>query len=102
MFETGGWGRALEASASGLRIGKPFGPAFAAAVSPILVLAVLLLLLVLGAWLRRSAGSTERSVPTWLCGYRSLDERTRFTDRGMFAALKNLFRWTGGRTSPKD
>jgi formate hydrogenlyase subunit 3/multisubunit Na+/H+ antiporter MnhD subunit len=102
MFETGGWNRALEASASGLRIGKPFGPAFAAAVSPILVLAVLLLLLLLGAWLRRSAGSSERSVPTWLCGYRCLDEQTRFTDRGMFAALKNLFRWTGGRTSPKD
>jgi hydrogenase-4 component B len=102
MFESGGWDRALAASASGLRIGKPFGPAFAASVSPLLVLVLLLLLLLLGAWLRRSAGSRERAVPTWLCGYRSLDESTRFTDRGMFAALKHLFRWTGGRTSPKE
>lgn len=102
FFETGAWSRAFGASASGLRIESLLGPAAGAAVSPLLVLALLALALILGAWIRRSAGSKEQAVPTWLCGYRDLDERTRFTDRGMFAALKDLFRWTGGRTSPKE
>jgi hypothetical protein len=26
-----------------------------------------------------------------------LNEKNRFVDRGMFAALKHFFRWTGGR-----
>ncbi|MDD8025746.1 MAG: proton-conducting transporter membrane subunit [Acidobacteriota bacterium] len=102
FFESGAWSRAVGASASGLRIESLLGPAAGAAVSPLLVLALLLLALLLGVWLRRSAGSRERAVPTWLCGYQTLNESTRFTDRGMFAALKNLFRWTGGRTSPKE
>ncbi|MCX6560548.1 MAG: proton-conducting transporter membrane subunit [Candidatus Aminicenantes bacterium] len=102
LFQSGGWNRVLDASVSGLRIGKLLGPAVSAAFSPPLVLGLLLAALALGAWLRRSAGSRERAVPTWLCGYRSLDERTRFTDRGMFASLKDLFRWTGGRMGPKE
>jgi len=102
LFESGGYGRALAASPSGLAIGTALGPSAAASISPLLVAAMLLLALGLAAWLRRSAGSRRASAPTWLCGYRELDDRTRFTDRGMFAALKDLFRWTGGPTSPKE
>jgi hydrogenase-4 component B len=102
LFESGGWEKALDASPSGLTIGALLGPSAGAAMAPLLVLAMLLLALALGAWLRRSAGSREAAVPTWLCGYRVLDQQTRFTDRGMFAALKDIFRWTGGRTRPKE
>jgi hypothetical protein len=102
LFDSGVWSKALAASPAGLSIGSLLGPTPAAAVSPLLVAALLLLALGLAAWLRRSAGSRSASVPTWLCGYRELDDRTRFTDRGMFAALKDLFRWTGGPPSPKE
>jgi len=66
-------------------------------LTALIVLGLLLAAILIAAFLRRSAGAGSRAVPTWLCGYQTLGEGNRFTDRGMFAALKHFFRWTGGR-----
>lgn len=100
-FAPGAVDSMFDVSLLGLRIRDLFGVSVNAAAAPLIVLGILLLAMAGAAWLRRSAGSKEVRVPTWLCGYRDLDARTRFVDRGMFAALKNFFRWTGGRTGPK-
>jgi hydrogenase-4 component B len=96
-FRPSALGGTLEASLLGLRVRDLFGTPINAAVSPLLALSLLVLALLLAGRLRRSAGSRERTVPTWLCGYQQLNEKNRFVDRGMFAALKHFFRWTGGR-----
>ena len=92
------------ASAAGRSAG--FVPAVATAeaggghvdpLTAIIVLGLVLAAILIAAFLRRSAGAGSRTVPTWLCGYQTLGEGNRFTDRGMFAALKHFFRWTGGR-----
>ncbi len=68
-----------------------------AAAAPLIVLSLLVIAVFIASLLRGSAGAKERTVPTWLCGYQQLNEKNRYVDRGMFAALKNFFRWTGGR-----
>jgi formate hydrogenlyase subunit 3/multisubunit Na+/H+ antiporter MnhD subunit len=69
-------------------------------VSSMAVPAVLLLVFAaafgLAALIRRAGGSKEREVPTWLCGYQDLTDKTRYRDKSMFSALKNLLYWTGG------
>jgi len=92
-----GLGFGLEASPAGLRIQGLFGTALNAAAAPLIVLSILAITVLIASFLRNSAGAKERAVPTWLCGYQQLDDRNRYVDRGMFAALKNFFRWTGGR-----
>ena len=69
-----------------------------AAAAPLVVLLVLGLALALGALLRKSAGSKEVEAPTWLCGYQDLNNANRYTDRGMFAGLRGLFRFAGGKS----
>lgn len=69
------------------------------ALTPLLILGLLVVAILAAALLRRSAGSKTRTVPTWLCGYQQLDGKNRYVDRGMFAALKHFFRWTGGGES---
>jgi len=100
-FAPGGLEGVLSVSLLGLRVHDVFGPGIAAAAAPIVVLVLLGLTLAAAALLRRSAGSTEAAAPTWLCGYKDLGEANRYQDRGMFAAFKSFFRWTGGRTAPK-
>jgi hypothetical protein len=90
-------GGTLDASLVGLRVRDLFGAPINAAASPLLAFSLLVLALLFAGLLRRSAGSRERTAPTWLCGYQLLNEKNRFTDRGMFAALKHFFRWTGGK-----
>ncbi|MCP4129562.1 MAG: hypothetical protein GY754_00975 [bacterium] len=63
---------------------------------PVILLIVFALAMLLGKFLRSSAGSEERESPTWLCGYQDLNNNNRFIDRNMFAALKKALRWTGG------
>ena len=94
-------GGPVVASAGGVSLTGLTGLPLNAAAAPLVVLLVLGLGLALGSLLRRSGGSKEVEAPTWLCGYQDLNERTRYTDRGMFAAFKSLFRWTGGRLGPK-
>jgi formate hydrogenlyase subunit 3/multisubunit Na+/H+ antiporter MnhD subunit len=100
-FDPAALGGTLSVSLFGLRLTDLFGPGLNAATSPLLVLGLLTAALLFAVLLRRSAGSKETAVPVWLCGYAGLDAKTRFTDRGLFAALKDLFRWTGGRTGLK-
>ncbi|HSV95785.1 MAG TPA: proton-conducting transporter membrane subunit [Spirochaetota bacterium] len=83
-------------SAMGVSVGIPG----LSSVSSIAVPAVLLIIFAaafgFAAVLKRAGGSKEREVPTWLCGYQDLHDKTRYRDKSMFSALKNLLHWTGG------
>lgn len=63
---------------------------------PVVILIVVAAAFVLAWFLRKSGGSTEREVDTWLGGYAGLNDLTRYKDRSMFASLKKLLWWTGG------
>jgi formate hydrogenlyase subunit 3/multisubunit Na+/H+ antiporter MnhD subunit len=94
-------GAVFSASLFGIRLRDLFGTGLNAATAPLVVLGLLTIALLAALFLRRSGGSRERTVPTWLCGYQELNAKNRYVDRGMFAAFKNFFRWTGGRTAPR-
>jgi formate hydrogenlyase subunit 3/multisubunit Na+/H+ antiporter MnhD subunit len=91
-------GRPLSAELLGMRLTGLNGLPQNAAAAPLVVLLVLGLALALGALLRKSAGSKEVEAPTWLCGYQDLNNANRYTDRGMFAGLRGLFRFAGGKS----
>ncbi|MBM3788804.1 MAG: hypothetical protein FJW35_00475 [Acidobacteria bacterium] len=91
----------LTISPLGIRLGGIHGGSWEAAASPLIVLVVIGLALLAGLALRKSAGSREVAAPTWLCGYQTLNNSTRYADRNMFAPLKRLFRWAGGERSPR-
>jgi len=88
----------VAASVQGVRLTGLNGLTLNAAAAPLVVLLVLGLGLALGAWLRRSGGSKEVEAPTWLCGYQSLNDANRYADRGMFAGLRGLFKFAGGKS----
>ncbi len=88
----------VAASAGGVRLTGLAGLPLNAAAAPLVVLLVLGLGLALGALLRRSGGAKEVEAPTWLCGYQSLNDANRYADRGMFAALRGLFKFAGGKS----
>jgi hydrogenase-4 component B len=90
-------GNALSVSFLGIKLEGLYGTPLNSAFTPIGVLLVLGLALSFGALLRRSAGSKEVKAQTWLCGYQDLGNANRYTDRSMFAALRGLFRWAGGK-----
>lgn len=81
----------------GIRLGGLDGTALNSAFAPLAVLLVLGLALGAGALLRRSAGAKEVAAATWLCGYQDLNDANRYADRSMFAGLRGLFRWAGGK-----
>ena len=81
----------------GIRLGGLDGMALNSAIAPLAVLLVLGLALGAGALLRRSAGSKEVPAATWLCGYQDLNDANRYVDRSLFAGLRGLFRWAGGK-----
>lgn len=83
----------LAASLSGVGL-----PAFGASAAPLVVLLVLGLGLALGSLLRKAGGSQEIEASTWLCGYQELSDANRYADRGMFAALRSLFKFAGGKS----
>ena len=84
-------------TAMGVSVGVPGikGLTLAAAF-PVIVLAVFAGAFAIAALLRRSGGSEEKLTTTWLCGYQELSNNNRYKDKNMFAALKNVLRWTGG------
>ncbi len=88
----------VPASALGVGLGGPAGLPQIAAAAPLVVVLLLGLGLALGALLRRSAGSKEVEAPTWLCGYQDLNNANRYADRGMFAGLRGLFKFAGGKS----
>jgi hydrogenase-4 component B len=87
----------ISVSLLGVRLGGLDGMAMNSAFAPLAVLLVLGLALGAGALLRRSAGSKEVPAATWLCGYQDLNDANRYADRSMFAGLRGLFRWAGGK-----
>lgn len=88
----------LSASVLGIRLAGLFGAPFNAAASPLVILAVLAVILLAASWLRKAGGGGQRTAATWLCGYQDIGNANRYADRNMFAALKGLLRWTGGKT----
>ncbi|MGC8892120.1 MAG: complex I subunit 5 family protein [Candidatus Saccharicenans sp.] len=70
-----------------------------AAVSPLVVLLLMIALIILSRVLRQSAGATEIEVPAWLCGYQDLNQDNVYADRNMFSDLKKFFWWTGGNSN---
>lgn len=74
------------------------GPFAAAAAAPLAVALLVGLGLGLGALLRRAGGSRTVEAPTWLCGYQDLGDANRYTDRSMFAGLRALFKFAGGKS----
>ncbi len=83
-------------SAMGVSVSIPGLSSVSSIAAPAVLLAVFAAAFVIVALLRRAGGSKEREVPTWLCGYQDLHDKTRYRDKSMFAALKNLLYWTGG------
>ena len=68
----------------------------ASAAVPLMILLVLALIMGAVTLFRRSGGSSERTAPTWLCGYQDLNRTNVYIDRNMFAAVRKMFKWTGG------
>jgi len=75
------------------------GQQWLAAVSPLVILFLMVALLLLARAWRQSAGSVEVRVPAWLCGYQELNQDNVYADRNMFSDLKNFFWWTGGNSN---
>ncbi|MBC7363691.1 MAG: hypothetical protein H5U07_03995 [Candidatus Aminicenantes bacterium] len=75
------------------------GQQWLAAVSPLVILFLMVVLLFLARALRQSAGSAEVQVPAWLCGYQDLNQENVYADRNMFSDLKKFFWWTGGNSN---
>jgi formate hydrogenlyase subunit 3/multisubunit Na+/H+ antiporter MnhD subunit len=88
----------VSASVQGLRLAGLNGLPLNAAAAPLIVLLILGAGLGIGMLLRRSGGSKEVEAPTWLCGYQSLNDANRYADRSMFAALRGLFKFAGGKS----
>jgi hydrogenase-4 component B len=75
-------------------------PGMSEVVSSVAVPLVVLLILAVAfifAWLlKKSGGSEEKVVPTWLCGYQDLNNKNRYEAHNMYSAFKKALRWTGG------
>jgi hypothetical protein len=63
---------------------------------PAVLLAVFLVAFVIAYLLKKSAGSVERTAPVWMCGYKELNNDTRYKSKSMYTAFKHLVWWTGG------
>lgn len=88
----------VSTSALGVRLTGLNALPFSAAAAPLVVLLVLGLGFAFGALLRKAGGSKEVEAPTWLCGYQDLSNANRYTDRAMFAGLRGLFKFAGGKS----
>jgi hydrogenase-4 component B len=63
---------------------------------PVVVLLILAVAVIFAWLLRKSGGSEEKEVPTWLCGYQDLNNKNRYAAHNMYAAFKKALWWTGG------
>ena len=91
-------GAPFSTSILGVRLTGLNGLPLNAAAAPLVVLFVLGAALGLAVLLRRAGGSKEVEAPTWLCGYQELNDANRYADRGMFSALRGLFKFAGGKS----
>ncbi len=83
-------------TAMGVTVEVPGLSSAASMAVPVVVLVIFAIALCVALLLTRSGGNTERQAETWLCGYQTLNNRNRYMDSSMFAALKAMFGWTGG------
>jgi formate hydrogenlyase subunit 3/multisubunit Na+/H+ antiporter MnhD subunit len=88
----------VSTSALGVSLRGLNGLPLNAAAAPLIVLLVLGLGLAIGALLRKAGGAPEVEAPTWLCGYQDLGDANRYRDRSMFAGLRGLFKFAGGKS----
>ncbi len=95
-FASYDFSRIVGLSPAGIQVRDFYSGAVIAAAFPVIILLVIACAFLISYLLRISGGSKEVTAPTWLCGYQSLNNHNRYTDRSMFAALKNLLWWTGG------
>ncbi|HOM08585.1 MAG TPA: proton-conducting transporter membrane subunit [Spirochaetota bacterium] len=87
---------AVFTNALGVTINVP-GMQYANAIAvPLVVIVIVIIGFAVAYMLKKSAGSQEKVMPTWLCGYQDLNNNNRYKDRHMFAALKSMLWWTGG------
>ncbi len=63
---------------------------------PVVVLIILVIAWIFAWLLKKSGGSEEKTVPTWLCGYQDLNNGNRYVSKNMYAAFKKALWWTGG------
>lgn len=84
-------------SAMGVSVTVPGMEGLVSSVAvPLVVLAVLAVAYILAWLLKKSGGSEEKEVPTWLCGYQDLNNKNRYQAHGMYSAFKKAVKWTGG------
>lgn len=87
---------AVFTSTMGVSINVP-GMQYANAIAvPLVVIIIVIIGFTVAFIVKKSAGSQEKVMPTWLCGYQDLNNSNRYKDRHMFAALKSMLWWTGG------
>ncbi|MBN1533540.1 MAG: hypothetical protein JXA20_12805 [Spirochaetes bacterium] len=96
QYATYDFSQMLNVSLLGIQVKDFYTASVSAAAAPIVVLIVVACAFLISYLFRISGGSKEVTAPTWLCGYQELNNLNRYTDKSMFAALKNLLWWTGG------
>lgn len=65
-------------------------------IVPVIIVLVFACAFIFASFLRKSAGSEQKQADTWLCGYKELDNENRYKSGNMYAAMKNILKWTGG------
>jgi hydrogenase-4 component B len=84
-------------SAMGVSVTVPGMEGLVSSVAvPLVVVAILAVAIVFAWLLKKSGGSEEKEVPTWLCGYQDLNNKNRYEAHNMYSAFKKMLKWTGG------
>jgi formate hydrogenlyase subunit 3/multisubunit Na+/H+ antiporter MnhD subunit len=84
-------------SAMGVSVTVPGMEGLVSSVAvPLVVVAILAAALFFAWLLKKSGGSEEKEVPTWLCGYQDLNNKNRYEAHNMYSAFKKMLKWTGG------
>ena len=76
-------------------VNAPAGAGASAMVTPLVVLAALVVALLAASWLRRAGGAGERADVPWMCGYQQLNDFNRYPSSNLFDAFRRATRWTG-------
>ena len=93
---TAGLGERVSASSFGVIVSVPGMNGFASAAVPLVIIAVVAGALLVGWFIKRAGGSTEKRTTAWLCGYQELNDKNRYASANMFSAFKKAFWWAGG------
>ncbi len=84
-------------SAMGVQVNLPGTGMFISSMAvPAFLVAVFAVMFIAAYLLKKSAGSKQRTAPVWMCGYKELDNTTRYKSKSMYHAFKHIVWWTGG------